>query len=106
MGRKKPGFEWVAEGEDGEVAEKVERPSRSAEKRRRKRIEGLVERMAQLSPGQRAALDLDPGFLEALEAVVAAGTRTDRKRLLGHAVSWVVDLEAETLETALGEARG
>lgn len=106
MGRKKRGFEWVAEGEEGDLAEKVERPSRSAEKRRRKQIEALVERMTTLSPGQRARLELDPGFLEALDEVVQAGTRSDRRRLLAHAVSWVVDEEAETLEKAIVEAAG
>lgn len=102
MGRKrKQSFGWVADGAEGEVPERVERPNRSAIKRHRAQISALVERLAALSPGKLRQLDLDEEQAQAILALSSAGQSTDRRRKLLHATSLLVDREPEELEAAL-----
>ena len=102
MGRKrKQVFGWVAEGVEGEVPERVERPNRSALKRHRARISALAERLATLSPGKLRQVSLDEDQEQAIHDLIKADQSTDRRRKLLHATSLLVDLDPDTLEAEI-----
>ncbi|TVQ88937.1 MAG: DUF615 domain-containing protein [Deltaproteobacteria bacterium] len=96
--KRKQTFGWVAEGVEGEVRELVERPNRSAIKRHRARVAQQAERLAQLSPAQRAPLGLDEAQEEALRALARASKSTDRRRKLLHATRLLLDADLDALE--------
>jgi len=106
MGRKrKRGFEWVAEDAEGEAIEPVERPSRSAEKRRRKQIEDLVKRIARLSPGHRRALPFDEDVLDALDDLANSKPTPNRRRLLIRCKDLLAEHEPADIEQAIADAK-
>lgn len=104
MGRKRSrGFGWVAEDAEGEAIERIERPSRSAAKRARRRLEELVERMVSLSAGQRRLLPLGEPALDALDALAQAGTKSDRRRKLLFATSQISGIDPDELDDAIAQ---
>ena len=107
MGRKrKRGFEWVADDAEGEAIVPPERPNKSAEKRRRNRIEALVLEIVDLSPGQRRRLPFDEETLEALEELAASRPDPNRRRLVIRCKDLLADLEVGFIEQGIRDARG
>lgn len=99
MGRKrKRGFEWIAEGAEGELIERVERRNRSAIKRERARMVDLATAMIALSPGQRRRLPLDDETLQALDAASKTRHGTDQRRKLLFAAGLLEDVDLDALE--------
>jgi len=104
MGRKrKRGFEWIAEGGEGELIERVERRNRSAIKRERARMVELAATMIALSEGHRRQLSLDDETLAALDAACKTRHGTDQRRKLLYAAAL---LEGEDLDALEAEVKG
>jgi ribosomal 50S subunit-associated protein YjgA (DUF615 family) len=107
MGRKRGrGFEWIAEGQPGEIVERVERRNRSEMKRDRERLTDLAARMIALSPGQRKRLPLDDETLAALEAAVATRHGSDQRRKLRYTAAMLADQDPAALEAAIAALGG
>lgn len=81
MGRKKKrGFEWVREDQEDEAIERVERPNRSAERRRVEELGRLATALAALSPGARQQLPLPAEVISALDDLADTRPTPDRRR--------------------------
>jgi ribosomal 50S subunit-associated protein YjgA (DUF615 family) len=102
MGRKRSrGFEWVAEGQEGELIERVERRNRSEMKRERERFVELAAAILALTPGQRRRLELDDETMAAIHDAANTKHGSDQRRKLRYAGAMLADRDPDALEAAI-----
>ena len=96
--KKKRGFEWVRDDVDEQAVELVERRNRSALKRRMSEVEALAKAMAELQPGERRRLPLEPYVIEAANELANTKPTPDRRRKLLRLKTMLAELDDDLLD--------
>ena len=104
MARKKRGFEWMREDQEGEAITHVQRRDQTAARAERRALEDLAQRLVAMPTGRLTKLPLDEETLEALAVLARQGPKSSRRRQLLRVQAHLRPLDIEALEAAIAGA--
>jgi len=101
MARKKTAFQWARDDQPDQVAPRVHRRNRTVIRAENRALDDLALRLAALTPGQRAPLQLDPHLNEEVELLARLGRKTAHRRQLIRVQGLLRLQDIEAIQAAL-----